>query len=421
MNLFLNTEAAKDTLADFQGECFAADSFVGKCFNQAFVMAKSAVVDVLNYSSEINKFAEEMNINVQETSAFVNTIALLGTIGDPFDETRMGLKSLISLMHSAKKNGFLEFGAGLSVKVTDDEDILRDPLKVFHEIQEKIWKIENPEERMAAASGLKLGKGLTKALTVDRQTYQKKYQEGSSNGVISGNTLDKAEQMNSVLASIKQTWTEIGNMLLGNMINPMKEYSDLIREAVKDFSDPDNGAMEAIQKIVKGILFLLKILKEAIAKLYNAAKNSVDTTVSAFLPENKKEIRMIETMTNEEYALEHNIPVDTVRTIRKNRQQYMETGVMPQEPLSPKKLAVDEWLDLAYSLEAPTMDAFPQNQYLQNKIFLDIFSELSKYNSGIKNTNSSRVVNVHNTINCHGENLGQALSSVVRQSVSAIP
>lgn len=428
MNLFLNTEAAKASLADFQGDCLAAAFFVGNCFNQAFVVAKTAFADLLNYSSEISNFSGKINTNVQRLSAFVNTLALLGTIGNPFNEAKEGLQALKSLMDDARdKNQLLKFGTGLSVEVTGENGEMKDPLDVFNAIQQKIWNIEDSTGRLSAAVSLKLGQSMTKVLATDKETYQKKYQEGSRSGVISENTLNNVQLMNSALASVKQTWTDVGNMILVNMIDPMKEFSGLIKESVEDISDPDNGALEAIQKIVGAILFLLKVVKKIVAELYKSAKESVSSVTSFVLQGggNQNGIKMIEEMTNEEYALKHNISVNSARQIRKNRKELMEEGKLPSGYQLPHKpLKVDEWLDIFYNMTPPTMDTFPTHEEIQNKILLDVLSESAKYNAGLKNISSkndnSRVININNTINCRNEKDALSISAVIRQSVSGL-
>lgn len=426
LNLFLNTDGAKNALADFQGDCLKSALFVGKCFNQAFSAAKAAVADVLVYSSEMIEASKKVQVDVQSLSAFVNTIGLLGTIGDPLQETRSGLEALMDLMKEAQAgDNLLTFGAGLSVKIMNDEGKLKNPLDTFYEIQQKLWEIDNPEERMAAASGLNLGRAMTKALSADKQAYQATYRDGSVNGIISENTLSYVQQMNSSISSMKQSWTDFGNVMVKNMVEPMTEVSGLVRETVNDLSDPDNGALNAVQKIIALLIFTAKILKKTVAELYNGGKKTAETAVSAFLPEGSKKVKMIEEMTNEEYALEHDVTVDFARTVRKNRKDFMEKGVMSEWPLISKKLGMEEWMDLIFNIRPMTMDPFPVNQDIQNKILLELISESAKYNSGLKGMagskqDNSRVINIHNTINCRDEKDALSISAVIRQSVSGL-
>lgn len=267
---------ASQKMADFGGAVTKA----GESLRGISMVAGAVDVALAGLTVKAGQSADDLNTLAKVTGIGTDQLQKYKLSADLMD---VSVESIAKSQQKLKKNmlGALDgtndqaqYFAQLGINIQNADGSLRNASDVFDETIEALGKMENETERDAIAMAL-MGKSaneLNPLIEDGGETYKKVADIMASNGldIVDQETLDKANQFNDALDTIKMTGmatlSTVGTQLAGYLAPAMEKIAEVLGKVFGWISQLDPQVL-AIIGIVAGVIALLSPLLITIGKI----------------------------------------------------------------------------------------------------------------------------------------------------------
>lgn len=267
---------ASQKMADFGSSVTKA----GESLRGLSMVAGAVDVALAGLTVKAGQSADDLNTLSKVTGIGTDQLQKYKLSADLMD---VSVESIAKSQQKLKKNmlGALDgtneqaqYFEQLGINITNADGSLRNASDVFDDTIEALGKMENETERDAIAMAL-MGKSaneLNPLIEDGGETYKKVADIMASNGldIVDQDTLDKANQFNDALDTIKltgmATLSTVGTQLAGYLAPAMEKIAEVLGKVFGWISQLDPQVL-AIIGIVAGVIALLSPLLITIGKI----------------------------------------------------------------------------------------------------------------------------------------------------------
>lgn len=267
---------ASQKMADFGSSVTKA----GESLRGLSMVAGAVDVALAGLTVKAGQSADDLNTLSKVTGIGTDQLQKYKLSADLMD---VSVESIAKSQQKLKKNmlGALDgtneqaqYFEQLGINITNTDGSLRNASDVFDDTIEALGKMENETERDAIAMAL-MGKSaneLNPLIEDGGETYKKVADIMASNGldIVDQDTLDKANQFNDALDTIKltgmATLSTVGTQLAGYLAPAMEKIAEVLGKVFGWISQLDPQVL-AIIGIVAGVIALLSPLLITIGKI----------------------------------------------------------------------------------------------------------------------------------------------------------
>lgn len=267
---------ASQKMADFE----SAVSKAGESLRGLSMVAGAVDVALAGLTVKAGQTADDLNTMSKVTGIGTEELQKYKLSADLMD---VSVESIAKSQQKLKKNmlGALDgtneqaqYFEQLGINITNTDGSLRNASDVFDDTIEALGKMENETERDAIAMAL-MGKSaneLNPLIEDGGETYKKVADIMASNGldIVNQETLDKANQFNDALDTIKltgmATLSTVGTQLAGYLAPAMEKISEVLGKVFGWLSQLDPQVLMIIG-IVAGVVAILAPLLITIGKI----------------------------------------------------------------------------------------------------------------------------------------------------------
>lgn len=240
-------------------------------------------------ADDLNTMAKVTGISTEELQKYKLSADLLDVSVETIAKSQTKMKKS---MYSAQQGseGMTEAFNTLGVSIVDSNGNLRDQSEVFEETIKALGQMENETERDAIAMQI-FGKSATELnplIEDNGETFQKVADIFAKNNldVVDQETIDKANQFNDALDTIKltgmATLSTVGMQLAGYLAPAMEKVADVIGKIMGWLSQLDPAVLTVIGAIA-GVVAVLSPLLIGIGKVAMGI-SSIMTLASTLAP-----------------------------------------------------------------------------------------------------------------------------------------
>lgn len=267
---------ASQKMADFG----SAVTKAGESLRGISMVAGAVDVALAGLTVKAGQSADDLNTLAKVTGIGTDQLQKYKLSADLMD---VSVESIAKSQQKLKKNmlGALDgtneqaqYFEQLGINITNTDGSLRNASDVFDDTIEALGKMENETERDAIAMAL-MGKSaneLNPLIEDGGETYKKVADIMASNGldIVDQDTLDKANQFNDALDTIKltgmATLSTVGTQLAGYLAPAMEKISEVLGKVFGWLSQLDPQVLTIIG-IVAGVIAVLSPLLITIGKI----------------------------------------------------------------------------------------------------------------------------------------------------------
>ena len=267
---------ASQKMADFG----SAVTKAGESLRGISMVAGAVDVALAGLTVKAGQSADDLNTLAKVTGIGTDQLQKYKLSADLMD---VSVESIAKSQQKLKKNmlGALDgtneqaqYFEQLGINITNTDGSLRNASDVFDDTIEALGKMENETERDAIAMAL-MGKSaneLNPLIEDGGETYKKVADIMASNGldIVNQDTLDKANQFNDALDTIKltgmATLSTVGTQLAGYLAPAMEKIAEVLGKVFGWISQLDPQVL-AIIGIVAGVVAILAPLLITIGKI----------------------------------------------------------------------------------------------------------------------------------------------------------
>lgn len=224
-------------------------------------------------ADDLNTMAKVTGISTQELQKYKLSADLLDVSVETIAKSQTKMKKSMLSAQQGSKNVAEAFNT-LRVSIVDSNGNLRDQSEVFEESIKALGKMENETERDALAMQI-FGKSATELnplIEDNGETFQKVADIFAKNNldVVDQETIDKANQFNDALDTIKltgmATLSTVGMQLAGYLAPAMEKIADVLGRVMGWLSQLDPAVLTVIG-IIAGVIAVLSPLLIMVRKV----------------------------------------------------------------------------------------------------------------------------------------------------------
>lgn len=224
-------------------------------------------------ADDLNTMAKVTGISTQELQKYKLSADLLDVSVETIAKSQTKMKKSMLSAQQGSKNVAEAFNT-LGVSIVDSNGNLRDQSEVFEESIKALGKMENETERDALAMQI-FGKSATELnplIEDNGETFQKVADIFAKNNldVVDQETIDKANQFNDALDTIKltgmATLSTVGMQLAGYLAPAMEKIADVLGRVMGWLSQLDPAVLTVIG-IIAGVIAVLSPLLIMVGKV----------------------------------------------------------------------------------------------------------------------------------------------------------
>lgn len=240
-------------------------------------------------ADDLNTMAKVTGISTEELQKYKLSADLLDVSVETIAKSQTKMKKSMLSAEQGSKNVAEAFNT-LGVSIVDSNGNLRDQSEVFEESIKALGQMENETERDAIAMQI-FGKSATELnplIEDNGETFQKVADIFAKNNldVVDQETIDKANQFNDALDTIKltgmATLSTVGMQLAGYLAPAMEKVADVISKIMGWLSQLDPAVLTVIGAIA-GVVAVLSPLLIGIGKVAMGI-SSIMTLASTLAP-----------------------------------------------------------------------------------------------------------------------------------------
>lgn len=240
-------------------------------------------------ADDLNTMAKVTGISTEELQKYKLSADLLDVSVETIAKSQTKMKKSMLSAKQGSKNVAEAFDT-LGVSIVDSNGNLRDQSEVFEESIKALGQMENETERDAIAMQI-FGKSATELnplIEDNGETFQKVADIFAKNNldVVDQETIDKANQFNDALDTIKltgmATLSTVGMQLAGYLAPAMEKVADVISKIMGWLSQLDPAVLTVIGAIA-GVVAVLSPLLIGIGKVAMGI-SSIMTLASTLAP-----------------------------------------------------------------------------------------------------------------------------------------
>lgn len=224
-------------------------------------------------ADDLNTLAKVTGIGTEELQKYKLSADLMDVSVESIAKSQQKLKkNMLGALDGTNEQA--QYFEQLGINITNTDGSLRNASDVFDDTIEALGKMENETERDAIAMAL-MGKSaneLNPLIEDGGETYKKVADIMASNGldIVNQETLDKANQFNDALDTIKltgmATLSTVGTQLAGYLAPAMEKIAEVLGKVFGWISQLDPQVL-AIIGIVAGVVAILAPLLITIGKI----------------------------------------------------------------------------------------------------------------------------------------------------------
>lgn len=224
-------------------------------------------------ADDLNTMAKVTGISTQELQKYKLSADLLDVSVETIAKSQTKMKKSMLSAQQGSKNVAEAFNT-LGVSIVDSNGHLRDQDSVFEETIKALGKMENETERDALSMQI-FGKSATELnplIEDNGETFQKVADIFAKNNldVVDQETIDKANQFNDALDTIKltgmATLSTVGMQLAGYLAPAMEKVADVVGKIMGWLSQLDPAVLTVIG-IIAGVVAVLSPLLIMVGKV----------------------------------------------------------------------------------------------------------------------------------------------------------
>lgn len=240
-------------------------------------------------ADDLNTMAKVTGISTEELQKYKLSADLLDVSVETIAKSQTKMKKSMLSAEQGSKNVAEAFNT-LGVSIVDSNGNLRDQSDVFEETIKALGQMENETERDAIAMQI-FGKSATELnplIEDNGETFQKVADIFAKNNldVVDQETIDKANQFNDALDTIKltgmATLSTVGMQLAGYLAPAMEKVADVISKIMGWLSQLDPAVLTVIG-VIAGVVAVLSPLLIGIGKVAMGI-SSIMTLASTLAP-----------------------------------------------------------------------------------------------------------------------------------------
>ncbi len=240
-------------------------------------------------ADDLNTMAKVTGISTDELQKYKLSADLLDVSVETIAKTQTKMKKSMLSAQQGSKNVAEAFNT-LGVSITDSNGHLRDQSDVFEESIKALGQMENETERDALAMQIfgKSASELNPLIEDNGETFQRVSDIFKQNNleIVDQETIDKANQFNDALDTIKMTGmatlSTLGMQLAGYLAPAMEKVADVVGKIMGWLSQLDPAVLTIIG-IIAGVLAVLSPLLIGVGKIAMAI-SSIMTLISTLGP-----------------------------------------------------------------------------------------------------------------------------------------
>ena len=224
-------------------------------------------------ADDLNTMAKVTGISTQELQKYKLSADLLDVSVETIAKSQTKMKKSMLSAQQGSKNVAEAFDT-LGVSIVDSNGHLRDQDSVFEETIKALGKMENETERDALSMQIfgKSANELNPLIEDNGETFQKVADIFAKNNldVVDQETIDKANQFNDALDTIKltgmATLSTVGMQLAGYLAPAMEKVADIVGKIMGWLSQLDPAVLTVIG-IIAGVIAVLSPLLIMVGKV----------------------------------------------------------------------------------------------------------------------------------------------------------